>query len=103
MEARNEETSSAHRSGIMMETKLLRIAGKARRDKKCRFTSLFHLMNRENLRECFESLSKTAAPGIDKMTERQYANDLWDRLSRLTELLAQYVVYSPIRKEGVYP
>lgn len=37
-----------------VETKLQRIAEKARRDPKCRFTSLFHLMNMELLRGCFE-------------------------------------------------
>jgi hypothetical protein len=48
-----------------VETKLQRIAEKARRDPHCRFTSLFHLMNKELLRQCFEQLRGDTAVGID--------------------------------------
>jgi hypothetical protein len=52
-------------NGEMMVTKLQRIAEKARTDSGCRFTSLFHLMNVEMLRECFRQLRKDAAVGIE--------------------------------------
>ena len=55
----------------MVETKLQRIAEKARRESGCRFTSLFHLMNVEMLRECFRQLRKDAAAGIDKVTKKE--------------------------------
>ena len=41
-----------------VETKLQRIAEKARKEPNCQFTSLFHLMDMELLRGCFEGLSR---------------------------------------------
>jgi hypothetical protein len=49
-----------------VETKLQRIAEKARRDPKCRFTSLFHLMNMELLLWVQAQLS---GPGADFWSE----------------------------------
>ena len=70
-----------------VETKLQRIAEKARRDPKCRFTSLFHLMNIELLRGCFARLRKDAAPGIDRVTKEEYAENLLENLAELVERL----------------
>jgi len=70
-----------------VETKLQRIAEKARRDPKCRFTSLFHLMNMELLRGCFDRLRKDAAPGIDRVTKEEYAENLLENLAGLVERL----------------
>ena len=64
-----EETSAVHGSGEPMETKLHRIAEKARKEPDFKFTSLYHLMNEELLRECFKRLRKDAATGIDEMTK----------------------------------
>ena len=41
-----------HSNEETVETKLQRIARKASSDKDCRFTSLFHLMNKELLDNC---------------------------------------------------
>ena len=68
MVARCEETSAVHGSGEPVETKLHRIAEKARKEPGFKFTSLYHLMNEELLRECFKRLRKDAAAGIDEMT-----------------------------------
>ena len=59
-------------------TKLQHIAEKAKSDLDCKFTSLFHLMNEELLRGCFEQLRKNAASGIDGVTKDQYAEQLPD-------------------------
>lgn len=69
MGARSEETLAVHRSGEPVETKLHRIAEKARKEPRFKFTSLFHLLNEELLRGCFNGLRKDAAAGIDKMTK----------------------------------
>jgi group II intron reverse transcriptase/maturase len=74
-------------NGEMMETKLQRIAEKARKDSGCRFTSLFHLMNVEMLRECFRRLRKDAAAGIDKVTKAEYEENLEENLAVLVEKL----------------
>jgi len=63
-----EETLAVHRSGEPMATKLRRIAEKARKEPGFKFTSLYHLMNEELLRGCFQRLRKDAAAGIDEMT-----------------------------------
>lgn len=73
MVARCEATSAVHSSGSPVAMKLHRIAGKARKEPGFKFTSLFHLMNAELLRGCFQGLRKDAAAGIDKMTKAMYA------------------------------
>ena len=72
MSARCEETLAVHGSGEPVETKLQRIAEKARKEPDFKFTSLYHLMNEELLRECFKRLRKDAAAGIDEMTKDMY-------------------------------
>jgi len=75
------------RRGEAVETKLLRIAEKARREGKFQFTSLFHLMDRELLRGCFVRLRKEAAAGIDGVTKAMYGEELEERLTELVERL----------------
>ncbi len=58
-----------HSNEESVETKLQRIAEKASSDPTCQFTSLFHLMNVELLRGCFEGLRNNAASGIDGITK----------------------------------
>ena len=70
-----------------VETKLQRIAEKARKEPDCQFTSLFHLMDMELLRGCFEGLRKDAASGIDRVTKEEYGKDLEGNLYRLVERL----------------
>ena len=70
----------------MVATKLQRIAEKARRESGCRFTSLFHLMNVEMLRECFRQLRKDAAAGIDKVIGDIHG--MFDPMKRLLKLEA---------------
>ncbi|MDL1977912.1 MAG: group II intron reverse transcriptase/maturase [Deltaproteobacteria bacterium] len=86
-------------NGEMMVTKLQRIAEKARTDSGCRFTSLFHLMNVEMLRECFRQLRKDAAVGIDKVTKEEYAENLEENLTVLVEKLHRMsYVPQPVRR-----
>lgn len=66
-----------------VETKLKRIAEKARKDPKCQFTSLFHLMNLDLLWGCFWELKKCKASGIDQVTKDTYAENLMGNLDDL--------------------
>lgn len=66
-----------------MITKLRRIATKASQDKSCQFTSLFHLMNKTLLLECFTQLKGKAASGIDNITKAQYGENLDANLDNL--------------------
>ena len=83
MVERCEDTPSAPSRGESVETKLRRIARKARREPEFQFTSLFHLMDMELLRGCFVRLRGDAAAGIDRVTKREYAKNLEENLREL--------------------
>ena len=60
---------------------LERIRQAARRDRTLRFTALtHHVDNPAMLREAYFSLKREAAPGVDRVTWRQYGRDLEDNL-----------------------
>ena len=94
MVEQRKETSPVHRNEESVTTKLRRIAEKARNEPSFKFTSLFHLMNEELLRGCFERLRKNASPGIDKMTKTQYAENLDDNIKNLVNRLHR-MAYKP--------
>jgi len=89
------------RNREMVATKLHRIAEKARTESNCRFTSLFHLMNAQMLRECFRELRKDAASGIDKVTKKEYGLSLEKNLTVLVEKLHR-MSYIPLPVRRVY-
>ena len=94
MDERSEETPSVLSDGESVTTKLLRIAERARREPKAQFTSLFHLMNEELLRDCFRRLSASSAAGIDRVTKAEYAANLEANLTALVRRLQQ-MAYRP--------
>ena len=55
-----------------METKLARIADKSKNEQRPIFTSLYHLINEELLKECHRELDGSKAVGIDKMSKKEY-------------------------------
>ena len=57
----------------------------ARERKQERFTTLLHHMNVDLLRASFHALKKSAAPGVDGVTWRQYEEGLEDRLADLKD------------------
>jgi len=89
------------RNRELVETKLQRIAEKARGDSGIKFTSLFHLMNVEMLRECFRRLRKDAAAGIDKVTKEEYGKNLEENLTVLVKRLHR-MAYIPLPVRRVY-
>lgn len=91
---RCKDTRIVHRNEESVVTKLQRIANKASTDKRFKFTSLFHLMNKDLLLECFTQLRANAASGIDNITKAQYAIDLDANLERLVSRLHQ-MAYKP--------
>lgn len=106
MVAQCEETPTAPSSEESVETKLHRIAEKARKEPLFKFCSLYHLMNEELLRGCFKRLRKDAAAGIDEETKETYAanldvnlSDLIDRLHRMA-YIPQAVRRTYIPKPG---
>ena len=70
-----------------MLTKLERIAEQAREYPELVFTSLIHLMDVDLLREAFRRTRKDAAPGIDGVTAKKYAENLEENLQDMHERL----------------
>lgn len=59
------------------------ISSKALQDKKLKFTSLAHHINVENLAECYRSLKRNKACGIDGVTVDEYGENLEKNLEDL--------------------
>jgi len=65
-----------------------RIRQAACRDKKLRFTTLWHhVYNIDHLREAYFSLNRNAAPGVDGETWRHYGERLEENLQDLSDRL----------------
>lgn len=90
-----------HSNEVNMATKLYCIAQKARTDQRCQFTSLFHLMNKELLLECFMGLRTDAASGIDNITKQEYAKNVYENIDNLVDRLHK-MAYKPLPVLRVY-
>ena len=101
MDTRREETPSAHRGGDPVTPQLRRIAERARREPKATFTSLYHLMNEDLLRDSFQRRQANAAAGIDTMTKAAYAQHLEHHLTDLVGRLHR-MAYRPQPVRRVY-
>jgi group II intron reverse transcriptase/maturase len=102
MVARREATPTVPSDGQSVATKLRRIAEKARKEPSFKFTSLYHLMNEELLRECYGRLRKDAAAGIDNMTKAEYAENLDANLLNLTDRLHRMAYRpQPVRRKYI--
>jgi RNA-directed DNA polymerase len=62
---------------------LERVRRRAKKDRKARFTALFHHVTVDRLRGAFLQLQKKAAPGVDGVTWEQYAQKLETNLAEL--------------------
>jgi RNA-directed DNA polymerase len=86
--------------------KLQRIAEQARRYPEMVFNNVFHLIDRDFLREAYRRTRKDSAPGVDKVTAQQYAENLDENLRDLHERLRDNRYVAPpvervwIEKEG---
>jgi RNA-directed DNA polymerase len=58
-----------------METKLRRISEVASRNTQEQFTNLVHLLNRNNLKECFCMLKRKSAVGVDGISWEEYGSN----------------------------
>ena len=67
--------------------KLQRIAQQAHRYPEMVFNNVFHVIDRDFLLEAYRLTRKTSAPGVDKVTATQYAENLDDNLRDLHERL----------------
>lgn len=81
--------------------KLSLIAGHARRDADFQFTSLAHLLNVDYLRDCYHSLNRNKAVGIDNVNWYEYGINLEENLEQLVSRLKRKK-YQPIPARRVY-
>jgi len=81
--------------------KLALISGHARRDPDFQFTSLAHLLNVEYLRDCYNSLNRNKAVGIDDVTKEEYGKNLGENLEQLVSRLKRKK-YKPLPARRVY-
>lgn len=70
-----------------MESKLKLISAKASKDKRLKFTSLIHHVNKENLIKCYRELKKNRACGIDEVTVEEYGINLEENVENLVRRL----------------
>lgn len=70
-----------------MTTKIARINQISKERPKEIFTSIYHLINKELLKECFDELDGNKAVGIDKITKDEYRLKLDSNLDTLIEKL----------------
>ena len=83
------------------QIKLSLIAGHAQRDPDFQFTSLAHLLNLEYLRDCYHSLNRNRAVGIDNVSWEDYGANLDSNLQWLLTRLKRKK-YKPIPAKRVY-
>ena len=83
------------------QLKLSLIAGHATRDKTMQFTSLAHLLDKEFLLECFLSLNRNKAKGVDNVGWYDYETGLMENIDSLVSRL-KAKKYKPLPARRVY-
>jgi RNA-directed DNA polymerase len=73
-----------------MSTELSRLSELAKADKTTRFLSLAHRLTPVTLMAAFESLRKDASAGVDEVTYREYAQDMWRNIAMLHHRLVSH-------------
>ena len=82
-------------------TKLSLISGHAQRDRTFKFSSLAHLLDVEYLRDCYHSLNRNRAVGIDNISWQEYGAKLDKNLEQLVSRLKRKK-YKPIPAKRIY-
>ena len=82
--AQKEKSRTRPRGSTYVEPKdllsgLERVQEAARRDSQIQFTSLFHHITVDRLRESYRKLNPNAAPGVDDVTWLEYGKGLESR------------------------
>ena len=79
----DQQSTCRTQNRISVEQALERIRKVARERKKERFTALLHHISIDLLEEAFYELKEDAAPGVDRLTWKDYEADLERRLEHL--------------------
>jgi len=98
-----EQNRGRAQDRVSLQSALDRIRQAARKDRKLRFTTLFHhVYDVRRLEEAFNSLRKTAAAGVDGVTWHQYNENLEKNLGELSERLKSGAYRAkPVRRQYI--
>ena len=69
---------------------------------KPEFTSLFHLIDTEMLKQCHKELDGNKAVGIDEVTKEEYGRNLDANVTDLVEKVKEKSVQATACDEGVH-
>lgn len=83
------------------ESKLVLISKHAAGEPEVQFTSLAHLLDVEFLRQCFYSLNRNKAVGVDNVSWKDYEEKLEENLNKLEERLKRKS-FKPVPARRVY-
>ena len=86
---------------MLTRFKLNLIAVRAKKDKAFKFSNLMHLVDEWNLKSSFYQLKKTRAAGVDKITLKEYEENLEGNVSKLLSRMKQ-MSYRPQPVKRVY-
>lgn len=84
-----------------MTQKITRINQIAKGKENIIFTSVYHIIDKELLKECFDELGGNKAVGIDKITKDEYRVNLYQNLDNLVNRL-KIKKYKPMPSRRVY-
>ena len=96
-----QETQTVLRDRKYVRTQLVKIAEKSKQNPKEVFTSLYHLLNEELLKESHEQLQANKATGVDQVTKQEYELNLAENIQQLVEKLKNHK-YRPRPVRRVY-
>ncbi|HEY3426901.1 MAG TPA: group II intron reverse transcriptase/maturase [Negativicutes bacterium] len=82
-----QETQTVHRNRENVRTQLVKIAERSKHKPQEVFTSLYHLLNEEMLKECHQELQPNKATGIDRITKLEYTGKLDENIAELVTRL----------------
>ena len=72
---------------MTVRTSLRGIAKKAQEQKKHRFGNLYEMLNEESLHDCWRYIKKDVAYGVDRVSAREYEENLDENIRQLVERL----------------
>lgn len=87
MKAGKETSTGLTRPTKTMQTSLQSIANKAKEQKKYRFGGLYTMLNEANLQETWRFMNRNASAGIDRVTAREYEQNLHANIADLVDRL----------------
>ena len=95
MEPVNETRPGIGRSQIPLSTALAGITKRAQRQKDCQFENLYSLLTLPALKSSFSKLRKNASAGVDKVTWKDYGENLDSNIEDLHKRLVEMRYRAP--------